>query len=230
MRLDVGHPTVSEHKSQDLKAKHWVPRYWRQVTCSWCGCFWLAFPPWAWCPVCDTALAIWTMVLLVPLWFMKSPRYLAVVAFVPVVNLPSALDCFAATSAPVPIHTGTTNRGQCWDQNVDVLFDLHSMLSKPSSHLVQLIGSPAMLSTTVVRTVGSVDVLVWCVRSRFLRCDDCTVVRGTQDISSCAVSLSCTSSSSPYAPHATACCTGLRTPCWQLQAETIGMHVRWPCV
>ena len=57
--------------------------------------------------VFDAAMRFGMIVLSVPMRLMKSPKYLHVVAFVPPVSLPSALDCFAATSAPVPIHTGT---------------------------------------------------------------------------------------------------------------------------
>ena len=56
----------------------------------------------------DVAMRFWMIVLMVPLSLMTSPKYLAVVAFVPPVCLPSALDRFAATTVPVPINTGTT--------------------------------------------------------------------------------------------------------------------------
>ena len=52
--------------------------------------------------------------------------YLAVVAFTPLVSRPSALDRFAATSASIPIHTGTTTSLELELTMVFVcLFDLY---------------------------------------------------------------------------------------------------------
>ena len=118
--------------------------------------------------VFDAAMRFWMIVLLVPMSLMKSPKYLHVVAFVPPVSLPSALDCFAATSAPVPIHTGTTTSLESAishpiedkaGTNVLVFslicFPELSSASSPPLAVFSSIVSSAM-SSTKVRRVGSI--------------------------------------------------------------------------
>ena len=56
----------------------------------------------------------------------------------------------------------------------------------------------------VDRSAAVLHCLVWSVRSHLLRRDDCVVVRCTEYVASCAVSLPCPSASSPDAPLAIA--------------------------
>ena len=156
--------------------------------------------------------------LLVPLRLMKSPKYLAVVAFVPPVSLPSALDCFAATNAPLPIHIGTTtslesskiasDRGQCWKQGIGVFSDLffnteQCLFSSCYSFLFNR-GLVNAVNESEESRVDLSVVVLYClmrsVRSRLLRRNDCIVVCCAEDIASCTVSLPRPSTGSPDTP------------------------------
>ena len=100
---------------------------------------------------CVPAMSFWMIVLLVPLRLMKTPKYLAVVAFVPPVSPPSAQDCFTSLASSSSVFSSIVS-------------------SAMSSTKVRRVDRFAFVVYCLIRPA----------RSHLLHRDDCIVVRCTE--------------------------------------------------